>query len=203
MKSHKLLIVSKNSGKLREIRDILKGLPIDLHLLSDMNENIVLPDEGNNYEVNARNKAMTASRFFNIPAIADDSGIEIDFLDGAPGPLSARFGGENISDDERNFLILEKLKNIPREKRGTRFRCIIAFSAPGQPCLTTEAVCEGIIAEKPAGNNGFGYDPIFYIPSKKRTFAEISQSEKNKISHRGKALRKARKLVEEFILKDR
>ena len=203
MESHKLLVVSKNSGKLREIREILKGISVDLYLLSDMSKKIILPDEGNNYEINARNKAMTASRFFNIPAIADDSGIEIDFLDGAPGPLSARFGGENISDNERNFLILEKLEGVPEKERGARFRCIIAFSVPGQPCVTTEAICVGIVAEKPSGENGFGYDPIFYIPEMGKTFAEISQNKKNEISHRGKALRKTRKLVEEFILKDK
>ena len=200
MKTLKLLVVSKNRGKLKEIKKILEGLPIEVCLLSDMGKRLVLPDEGTDYETNACVKAKTASDFFHIPSIADDSGIEIDFLDSAPGPLSARFGGEGISDKERNRLILEKLKGVPEDKRGARFRCFIALSFPGQKCVTTQATCEGIIAEKPSGENGFGYDPIFYIPSLCKTFAEIAEDEKNELSHRGKALRKARKLIEELFI---
>ncbi|MBI5376721.1 MAG: XTP/dITP diphosphatase [Candidatus Schekmanbacteria bacterium] len=201
-KINKLLIATKNEGKLREIKALLKDLSIEVLSLKDMPD-FALPEEGNDYFKNACHKAEAVSSAFNLPAIADDSGLEVDFLDGCPGPLSARFGGEEISDTDRNKLLLRQLQGIPQAKRTAKFRCMIALSIPGKKTMTIEATCEGVIAQEIRGDNGFGYDPVFYIPELDKTFAEIDKDVKNRISHRGKALREMKELLKKiFDFKD-
>jgi len=201
-KINKLLIATKNEGKLKEIKALLKDLSVEVLSLKDMPE-LSLPEEGNDYFKNACHKAEAVSAAFSLTAIADDSGLEVDFLDGRPGPLSARFGGEEISDTDRNKLLLQQLQGIPQSKRTARFRCVIALSIPGEKTMTVEATCEGVIAQEIRGENGFGYDPVFYIPELGKTFAEIDKDVKNRISHRGKALREMKELLKKiFDFKD-
>lgn len=197
---NKLLIATKNEGKLKEIKALLKDLSVEVLSLKDMPD-LTLPEEGNDYFKNASHKAETVSSAFNLPAIADDSGLEVDFLDGSPGSLSARFGGEQISDTDRNKLLLQQLQGIPQAKRTARFRCVIALSIPGKITMTVEATCEGVIAKEIRGENGFGYDPVFYIPELDKTFAEIDKDTKNSMSHRGKALRKMKQIIEKHFIK--
>ncbi|MBW2193043.1 MAG: Non-canonical purine NTP pyrophosphatase, partial [Deltaproteobacteria bacterium] len=126
-----------------------------------------------------------------LPALADDSGLMVDALGGAPGALSARYGGENATEAQRRARLLEEMKD--KTNRRAAFECVISIAAPAGPALTYEARCDGLLSEKPAGTNGFGYDPVFYYPSLEKTFAELTREEKNRVSHRGKALMELRK----------
>jgi len=186
-----IALATRNKGKIAEIMDILSPLDIEL-VLPDAQPSLEEPEEtGQTFLENALIKAQRVFEVTGIPALADDSGLEVDVLDGAPGILSARYGGEGLTDEEKYTKLLEALKGIPDEKRTARFMCVtVLYPAPNSSgkYLATEGYLHGRIAEEPAGSNGFGYDPVFYLPEKGLTVAQLGVQEKNLISHRYRAL---------------
>ncbi len=176
---------------------MLGAVPFQIKLLSEF-PGARLPDEtGQTYAENALVKARTAFSLTAALALGDDSGLEVDALGGAPGLHTARFGGPGLSDRERWDLLLERLRDVPPARRTARFRCVIALAGPARGEQVVEGVVEGLIAEAPRGSGGFGYDPVFFYPPLGRTFGEISDEEKRRVSHRGKALDAARRLLSE------
>jgi XTP/dITP diphosphohydrolase len=194
MQPHRTLVLAtRNPGKTAEIRDLLKDYPVDI---KDLNEFGPIPEaieDGATFEENAYKKASLTARVLGLPALADDSGLIVAALGGAPGVHSARYAGADASDADRCARLLEALAG--RKDRRAAFACVISIAVPAGPALTYEARCEGLIAEAPSGADGFGYDPVFYYPPLGRTFAELTRSEKGRVSHRGLALRE---LVGEF-----
>jgi XTP/dITP diphosphohydrolase len=180
----RVVLATRNAGKLREIAALLSALPIELVPLP---EAVALPEEGDAYDANAIAKAEAAARATGCPALADDSGLEVDALGGAPGPRSARWGGPGLGDAERNALLLAKLDGVDDAERGARFVCVAAAATPGGRHATARGVCEGRIARAARGGAGFGYDPVFEVGE--RTFAELAPAEKDAASHRGRAFR--------------
>ena len=199
----KLLLATTNRGKLREYRHLLKGLPFTLVTPADEGIDITVDEKEKTFEENARLKATTYSRLSGLVALADDSGLEVDALDGGPGIVSARFAGEQASDKDRVEHLLDRLKDVPREKRTARFRCVIAIATPEGRAELCDGECQGLIAFEPRGENGFGYDPVFYLPEFGKTVAELSLETKNRVSHRGKAARKAYRVLERLAEKVR
>jgi len=185
----RLVLASGNPGKLRELSAILADLGFDLHPQSEFGVKEV-PETGTTFVENAIIKARHAAQQTGLPALADDSGIEVDALDGAPGVYSARFAGENANDDANNALLVEKMRNVPAEQRSARYRAVIVLMRhAGDPSpLICEGSWEGMIQLTPRGDGGFGYDPYFYLPELGCTSAELSAAEKNRLSHRGQAL---------------
>ena len=185
-----IFFATKNENKLLEIRSILS----DYNILSinDIDAKIDITEDGETFEENAVKKAAALSAVLNAPVLADDSGLEIDYLNKAPGVLSARYLGEDTPYSVKNEHILHLLESVPKEFRTARFVCVIAYAHPGRETITTRGIIEGIIHERSQGENGFGYDPIFYVPELKKTTDELSMDEKNEISHRGRALRAMR-----------
>ena len=192
----KLLVATNNAGKLREYLGLLEGLSFDLSTLAD--EGIVdeIEETGLTMEENAVRKAAGYAALSSLITLADDSGLEVDALGGGPGPLSRRYAGDDATDTERNDFLLAKISDVPWEKRGARFRCVIAIATPEGGIDTCEGVCEGVIAFDSAGGGGFGYDPIFYLPQQDKRVAELTLEEKNAISHRARAAHKARPILE-------
>ena len=182
---NKLVFATKNKNKLAEVSNILKDTGIKIYGV----EGEFDPEEtGSTFEENACIKAYEAAKIMDMPAFGDDSGLVVDALEGRPGVYSSRYA-EN--DQKRIAKLLEELKNVPPEKRTARFVCAMAVLNPnGEVLFSCEGICEGIIIDTPRGTNGFGYDPIFFIPEKNSTMAELSMDEKNTVSHRGKALQK-------------
>jgi len=195
----KLLLATNNPGKAAEYRALLEGCGWELVTPRDLDLHLEVEEAGGGYAENARIKAETFAKASGLPALADDSGVEVDALGGAPGPLSARFGGEDASDEQRVALLLERLAGVPPEKRSARFRCLIAVARPEGEVSLFEGQCEGRIAEEPRGEGGFGYDPVFLLPERGLTIAELPPEEKNAVSHRGRAARQARVLLEGLI----
>ena len=185
--SQKILIATHNAGKLREFSAMFARTPFELVSLSDVGIDVDVDETGVTYAENATLKAEAYAKLSDLPTLADDSGLEVDGLDGEPGVRSARYAGESASDDDRIAFLLQKLNNIPRERWTARFRCVIALTRPGRPVEFYEGRCEGVITDRPRGASGFGYDPLFYIPEMDRTMAELSFDEKNRVSHRGRA----------------
>ncbi len=181
-----LVIATRNKGKTQEIKDLLKDFPIDIKNLDDFGPIPELEEDGDTFDENAYKKASFASRILGQPALADDSGLVVEALDGGPGIHSARYAGENATDEQRYLKLLDEMKG--KSNRKAAFECVISIAVPTGAALTYEARCEGLIAREPAGSNGFGYDPVFFYPSYNKTFAQITREEKNRISHRGKAL---------------
>ncbi|RKY59577.1 MAG: non-canonical purine NTP pyrophosphatase [Candidatus Latescibacterota bacterium] len=198
----RLVLATRNEGKAKEIREALSGLEVDLLTLSDFPEVPEVHEDGATFSENAKKKALTVAKFTGLPALADDSGLEVDALGGMPGVRSARFAGEGADDDANNRKLLELLKGLPPERRTARFRCVLALAFPDGEVYTVEGTCEGLIAEEPAGEGGFGYDPLFLIPEEGRTFAQMTREEKNSLSHRGRALRKLREVLHQLIRRD-
>jgi XTP/dITP diphosphohydrolase len=188
-----LVIASGNPGKSAEIRDLLAGFPVDIKSLNDFGPIPPVVEDGRTFEENAYKKASFVSRVLGLPALADDSGLVVEVLDGAPGIYSARYAGQNASDKQRCAKLLAEMNG--KTNRRAAFECVISVAVPTGPALTYEARCEGLILEAPSGENGFGYDPVFYYPPLKRTFAELTREQKSRVSHRGKALEE---LKEEF-----
>jgi XTP/dITP diphosphohydrolase len=182
-----LVLASRNKGKTAEIRDLLKNHPIQIRNLDDFGPIPPIVEDGDTFEANAYKKASLTARYLGFPAMADDSGLCVDALDGAPGVYSARYGGQDATDAQRCLKLLDELGDNPN--RGARFECVISLAVPTGPALTYEASCQGVITRQPAGTNGFGYDPVFFYPEFGKTFAELTGEEKNRVSHRGKALR--------------
>ncbi len=184
-KSIALVIATRNKGKTAEIRDLLKDFPIDIKNLDDFGPIPPLEEDGDTFDENAYKKASFAARILGLPALADDSGLLVEALDGAPGIHSARYAGENATDEQRYLKLLDEMKG--KSNRSAAFECVISIAVPTGPALTYEARCQGRITESPAGSNGFGYDPIFFYPPLNKTFAQLTREEKSRVSHRGKA----------------
>ena len=190
-----LLLATTNRHKLEEYRAIFSDLPFTLLSPYDVHLDIHVEETGTTFAENAELKARTYAQASGLLALADDSGLEIDALGGAPGVYSARFAGQETSYKERFRLILGRLRDLPMEQRAARFRCVIAIAEPAGYCRLVEGVIEGVIADNPRGNYGFGYDPIFLVPELGKTTAELAPEQKNRISHRGRAAQKARVLL--------
>ena len=189
--SLKVVLATRNAGKLREIRAILAGLGVELHDASDFPPFPEPAENGETFLENALAKAKAAHRATGMTALADDSGIEVDALDGAPGVRSARYGGAGLDDRGRCAKLLEALRGVPHEHRGAHFRCVaVLYPAPGtrRKAVATEGLLYGRIALAPRGRGGFGYDPVFFVPECGKTVAEMDAAEKNAMSHRYRAL---------------
>ena len=191
----KLVLATNNPHKVEEIKSILSDLEVEILTPKDFDNFPELKEEGSTLEENAISKAMVTCRFTGLPSLADDTGLEVEALNGAPGVISARFAGETATYDENNRKLLSLLEGLPKQKRNAVFRCVIAIAFAEQDVQTVEGRAEGIIVEKPRGKQGFGYDPLFYFPPLGRTFAELSPHEKNRVSHRAKALARAKELL--------
>jgi XTP/dITP diphosphohydrolase len=195
----KLLLATTNQGKVSEFRFMLQGLPFDLVTPEDEDLDCEVEEIYDTYEENAWHKATSYAIYSNLITLADDSGLEVDALDGAPGVYSARYAGPGATDKERVNLLLRNLNSIPQEKRTACFKCVIAVAVPGKITETFEGECSGYILLEPKGENGFGYDPVFYFPEHKKSMAELSSDVKNRISHRAKAAQKAYYMLEHVV----
>lgn len=187
-----IFIATNNKGKARDFEALFQPLGIEVKTLADLPEMIDVEETGVTFEENAILKAEEIAQRFNTFVIADDSGLEVDALNGEPGVYSARYAGE-AKDDEANIdKVLTQLENVPTQERTARFRCVLAVAAPGIETVTIDGSCEGLITTERIGTEGFGYDPIFYVPKYERTMAQMTAEEKGKISHRGQAIKKLR-----------
>ncbi len=196
---NKLLLATNNRNKAAEIIELLQELPVEILTLQDY-PGLAMPEEDRpTFAGNAAKKAEAVASYSGEMTMADDSGLEVDALNGRPGVRSARYAGEDKSDRDNNNLLLEELKNFPPGKRSACFKCAIAVAFTGGKTAIIEESCPGRIAEKPRGENGFGYDPLFIYEPSGLTFAQMSREEKNKVSHRGKALRRVKELLEELL----
>jgi XTP/dITP diphosphohydrolase len=191
----RLLIATHNQGKLREYTELLAGLPFELLTLDDLGIHEEVEESGATLPENARLKAEDYARRSGLLTLADDSGLEVDALGGEPGVHSKRYAGDGKSDAERNQFLLAKLRQVPREKRGARFRCAIVIADPEGHTWSSEGTCEGEIAFEPRGEFGFGYDPLFILCEGGMRMAELPTAEKNRISHRARAARGAREIL--------
>jgi XTP/dITP diphosphohydrolase len=194
----KLLLATSNPGKIREYHFLLDGPGYKITTLAEEGIAKTVSESGNNYEQNARLKAITYAKLSQLTALADDSGLEVDALNGEPGVKSARFAGEAATDADRVDLLLARLNGVPRERRTARFKCVIAIATPEGQCEICRGECRGMIALEAKGENGFGYDPIFFLPEIGKTMAELPLATKNKISHRARASQKARQVLQQL-----
>jgi XTP/dITP diphosphohydrolase len=199
IKLRKIIFATSNEGKMKEIREILKNLDIELLSLKDAGLNPDIEETGDTFEENAAIKAETVMKLTGEIVLADDSGLEVDYLNKAPGVYSARFMGEDTPYPIKNQYIIDQLAEAEGEERSARFVCVIACAFPEGETVTRRATIEGYIAEKISGTNGFGYDPIFYVPEFQCTTAELLPEQKNEISHRGKALRAMKEVIKKHI----
>lgn len=188
MAEKKILVVlaTRNKGKLAEFMELLKDFPVDLKSLNDFGPIPEVVEDGATFDDNAYKKAAFTSKVLGVPAISDDSGLVVEALDGAPGVISARYAGENATDQENIEKLLAEMKG--EKDRKAAFECVISIAVPSGPALTYEGRCEGEIIEEARGDGGFGYDPVFFCPDLGKTFAEAGAEEKNRVSHRGRAL---------------
>ena len=200
----KIIFATGNKNKMIEIRQILRDLGMEILSMKEAGVDIDIVEDGKSFEENAMIKASAIAELPEVRAmeaivLADDSGLEIDYLNKEPGIYSARYAGEDTSYDIKNQMLLDRLQGVPREKRTARFVCAIAAVVPGHEPIVVRGTIEGYIGDKPAGENGFGYDPIFYVPDLNCSTAELSPEEKNARSHRGNALRAMREELKQYI----
>jgi XTP/dITP diphosphohydrolase len=191
----KIVLATNNQHKIREIKDILTGISSELLTLEDFSGFPLVEETGETLEENAILKAREICRFTGLSSMADDSGLEVDALNGDPGVRSSRFAGEHCSYEDNNRKLLMLLKNVPWEKRGARFVSVVALAKDPKHILTVRGEIEGVIHLEEKGENGFGYDPVFYVPELKKTFAQLSPEEKNRISHRARAFNKGKDMI--------
>jgi XTP/dITP diphosphohydrolase len=191
----KLIFATGNENKMKEIRMILADCGYEILSMKEAGIDVDIVEDGKTFEENATIKATAISKLAGCLVLADDSGLEVDAMDKAPGIYSARWQGEDTPYSIKNRKIIDNLKDVPEEKRTARFVCAIAAAFPDGRVVTRRGTIEGLIAHEPAGENGFGYDPIFYVPEFGKTTAELSPEEKNKVSHRGKALEMIREVI--------
>lgn len=194
-----LILASNNQGKLREISQLLAPLGLEVKTAAQAGFSEDVEETGDTFEANAKLKACTVAQALGLPALADDSGLTVEALGGAPGVYSARYAGPGASDAERSAKLLRELAEVPEEKRAAAFVCVMACCLPSGQVLTAQGRLEGRIALEPIGSNGFGYDPVFELPERGCTVAQLSAEEKNAISHRGRALRELAQNLVEFI----
>lgn len=195
----KLLIATTNPGKLKEYAAIFAGLPLELRTLRDEGIADDVEETGDTFAANARLKAEYYAARSGLPALADDSGLEVAALGGEPGVRSARYAGPGKSDAERNAFLLQKLAGVPFHARLARFVCAIALARPGGATELVEGVLPGVIEHEPRGDGGFGYDPLFYVLDENATLAEIPPERKNQISHRARAAQRARAVLDRWL----
>lgn len=198
-KPFRLIAATKNKGKLEEIAQLLAQFPYEVVSMAQIGFVDDIEEDGSTFEENALIKAKCIWKATGEAVIADDSGLEVDYLDGAPGIYSARYAGEGATDADKNCKLLGALKDVPADKRSARFVCAIAVVFADGASLTVRGICEGYIATEPAGSNGFGYDPLFYVPEFGMTIAQMDSDIKNGISHRGNALRKVVEELERIL----
>ena len=198
MAQGELLIASQNPGKLREMTQLVQGLPFRVLSPGDLGILTAPEETGTTFLENATLKALDYARHSGRLTVADDSGLSVDALDGGPGLYSSRFGGEGASDLDRNRLLLERLRGVPRERRGARFTSALAVVRDGKVLFQVQESVEGVIAEEMSGTNGFGYDPLFFYPPLGKTFGELLREEKDRVSHRGKAFARLREFLAAF-----
>lgn len=187
-----LVIATQNKNKLAEFREILKDVAIEIKSLADFGPIPEPIEDGDTFDDNAYKKAHHTARILGLPAIADDSGLVVEALGGAPGVHSARYAGEHATDGENCRKLLHELESQGEGSRKAHFVCVLSIAVPSGPALTYEGKCEGVILPEPKGESGFGYDPLFYFEKHGKTFAELTMEEKNKVSHRGKALKEVK-----------
>jgi len=203
LKFKKILVATTNPGKIAELKALL-GADVQWLSLSDLETTAEIEEDGTTFAENARKKALAYAKATGLWTIADDSGLVVDALDGAPGVKSARFSGEKGSDrallDRKNMAkVLRLLQDVPGEKRTARFVCHLCLASPEKILIETEGTLEGLINDGPVGENGFGYDPIFFVPHLNKTVAQLTAEEKNEISHRGNAIRKLKPLLTQLL----
>ncbi len=206
IKKHILVIATTNKGKVAEIEGLLKDFPVEIKNLGDFGPIPPVVEDGETFDDNAYKKSSQTARVLGFATLADDSGLVVDALDGAPGVHSARYAelsgdggaGGGSRDSENCKKLLQEMENV--EDRAARFKCVVSIAVPTGPALTYEASCEGVIAHAPSGENGFGYDPVFFCPEYDKTFAELSMEEKSRVSHRGKALAEMKNEFQKVIV---
>lgn len=203
MEKIEVVIATRNSGKLREIRAILAPLELKILSLRDFPEIPEIIEDGQTFEENAVKKAAAVARQTGRMAIADDSGLAVDALQGRPGVFSSRYAGEKATDAERYQKLLKEMTGTPQEKRGAAFICAMAVASPKGKTESVEGQCRGEIAFAPKGSHGFGYDPVFYLPERGKTMAELEPEVKNRISHRAQALEKLKQVLPKFLKENR
>jgi len=181
-----MVLATRNKGKVAEFREMFRDFPVEIKSLNDVGSIPQAEEDGETFDDNAYKKASFTAKVLGIPVVAEDSGLVVEALDGAPGVYSARYAGEQATDEENIAKLLKEMKG--KTNRAAYFVSVISVAVPSGPALTYEGRCKGLIAETPSGENGFGYDPVFYYPPLKKTFAEMSIEEKNAVSHRGRAL---------------
>lgn len=196
-----LVVASRNRHKVEEIRAILRDLPFEVVSIADLGDFPEVVEDGETFAENARKKAMQTMEWVRELVVADDSGLEVDALQGAPGVRSARFAappGESSTDAANNAKLLQLLAHVPPENRGAQFRCVMALAVPGGDVHFAEGICRGIIGFEPRGDQGFGYDPLFIVPELGKTFAELGPEVKNRIGHRARALAGLKQLLKGY-----
>jgi XTP/dITP diphosphohydrolase len=193
-----LVLATRNEGKISEFKDLIAGFDIEIKSLKDFGPIPMVEEDGATFEDNAYKKASFTAKVLGVPALADDSGLMVGALGGMPGVRSARYAGEGATDRENNHKLLEVMKDV--EERDASFMCIIAIAVPAGPALIYEGRCDGHITREPMGENGFGYDPVFYFPPLKKTFAQMGSEEKNHVSHRGKAMAELRSEFDKVLI---
>ena len=197
--SQDLLLATRNQGKLHELTQLLAGTPVKVLSLADAGYPHEVEEKGETFAANAAAKAVEYSRLTDALTLADDSGLEVTALGGAPGVRSARYGAPSLSDEDRCRRLLKELEKVPWDDRKARFACVLALARAGSLIRTFQGTVEGRIAFEPRGAGGFGYDPIFYYPPLARTFGELSRPEKDLVSHRGHALRAFRDYIDRTL----
>ena len=197
----RIIIATSNEGKMKEFRRLLAHKDVEILSMHEAGIDIDIDENGTTFEENAAIKAKAVCDVAHTLCLSDDSGLVIDYLNGEPGIYSARYLGHDTPYEEKNRIIIDRLKGVPEEKRTARFVCAVAAAFPDGRVITVKDTMEGRIAEEPAGCGGFGYDPIFFVPALKKTFAELSPAEKNAISHRGNALTAFREKLEQYLNK--
>ena len=195
----KLLVATHNQGKAREYHELLADLDLDAISLDAAGITLDVEETGTTFAENAILKARAYAELSGLLTWSDDSGLEVDVLDGAPGVYSARYGGPGLDDRDRYLRLLEKLRAHPRPSWTARFRCVVALVLPNGELHTVDDTLEGIITDQPAGEHGFGYDPVFFLPEHQATLAQLPSALKNEISHRGKAARRAKQLLRQLL----
>ena len=193
-----IIVATKNRGKVKEIRKALKGLGLKIYSLKDFSDIPEIEEDGKSFTENALKKARFYSKYFGKLTLADDSGLEVDALKGFPGVYSARYAGEGASDRENNQKLLREMETIRISKRGASFKCVMAMVFQDGKEAVIEGSCRGRIGFRETGKKGFGYDPLFILPQYGKTMAQLTVEEKNRVSHRGKALRKLKRLISKF-----
>ena len=193
-----IVLATGNKNKIREIKELLKDAPIEIKSIADYGTLPPVVEDGDTFEENAYKKAYHYARVLGLPCLADDSGLVVEALDGRPGVHSARYAGEKATDLEKCDKLLSEMKG--KENRRARFECVLSLASPGGPALTWEGSCAGEITTERHGESGFGYDPVFFYPPMGKTFAEIPMAEKNRVSHRGRALQEFAAEIDKVLI---